>query len=192
MSRTSDIDEVAHQIGIPIEQWRHNCHVISLAIVKAGLVPSGRVARGVCRGVPGQHSWIVDGPDCYDIAAPIIDPTVWSYVGTAPLILHTTATEFGYRPHGAGSIWDHGCPTHRGGDTVHLDRGGLSTEARMFLDMVGPLDHTGWMSLFNAPVGGWPAKEIMTAADAHPDLAPLIPVDVLGMVTDLNPGGLYR
>ena len=72
-------DEVAELIHIPVESWAQQCHSISLAIIQAGLVPGARVARGSCRGVGSQHSWIVDGWNCYDPDAKIIDPTLWSY-----------------------------------------------------------------------------------------------------------------
>jgi hypothetical protein len=47
------------------------------------------------------------------------------------------------------------------------------------------------MTLANAPVEGWPAREILTAMAATPRLAACVPIDILGMVTDLNPKGLY-
>lgn len=45
--------------------------------------------------------------------------------------------------------------------------------------------------LANLPVGDWPAAEILGQIADHPDLGHHIPIDVLGMVTDHNPSGLY-
>ena len=60
--------------------------------------------------------------------------------------------------------------------------------------MINPdgLDRQGWEQLLNAPVGGWPASNIIHCADADERLAMAIPVDVVGMITDINPNGLYR
>lgn len=54
------------------------------------------------------------------------------------------------------------------------------------------LDRQGWYTVGNAPVGGgWPARAIFEAMAADPVLVAYVPIDVLGMLTDLNPGGLY-
>lgn len=74
----------AEAIDIPSSKWSGRCHEISLAILRAGLVPGGRVARGWCKGVPSQHSWIAASGDCYGRDAPIIDPTLWTYGGAPP------------------------------------------------------------------------------------------------------------
>ena len=37
----------------------------------------------------------------------------------------------------------------------------------------------------------WPAGPILTAMAETRGLKALIPIDILGMNTDLNPGGLY-
>ena len=43
-----------------------------------------------------------------------------------------------------------------------------------------------------APVEDWPAGEIFAAMDDTEGLKALVPIDKLGMLTDRNPGGLYR
>lgn len=186
--------EIADAIGIPFENWAKQCHAISLAIVKAGLVPGGRVARGTCHGVGGQHSWIVDGRDCYSIDAKIIDPTLWSYVPTVHGIwIGTYSSIHQHRPHGHGIIWAWGKPADtRPGERIKFDRTGLSKTACGFLDLVEPLNQSGWMMLFsNAPVGGWPAGEIIDAA-CEQGMEWMIPVDRVGMLTERNPAGGYE
>lgn len=70
------VDEVVEAIGVPFDEWAHQCHGISIAIVKSGLLPASRVARGSCDGVGGQHSWVVCSTDpgaCYDRSVPPVD-----------------------------------------------------------------------------------------------------------------------
>ena len=38
---------------------------------------------------------------------------------------------------------------------------------------------------------GWPSREIIAAAYADDRLRVLIPIDIVGMLTDANPGGLF-
>ncbi len=185
---------VATAIG-PLERWAGNCHAASLAVVRAGL--AHRVARGTCLGVPSQHSWAVAGSDCYSPNARIIDPTLWSYVAEPPVVLVCSARRGLHRPHGAGSIWKYGRPRPAppGASVVRLSpssRRRLSDAALDFLSLLEPLDRTGWQLLAEAPVGGWPAAEILAAMDDTRELATLVPIDTLGMLTDRNPGGLYR
>lgn len=184
----ADIEEHAG----PWETWAQQCHAVSLAIVKSGLlIDSARVARGTALGVRGQHSWIVLGDDVYANDADILDPTLWSYDGArSPLLLRTNASRGTHRPHGLGSIFAVGKPASTGGEPIELS--GLSQDAQSFLDILGPLDIRGWMQLLHSPVQGWPAKEIITAAYADKRLCALIPIDIVGLVTDLNPEGLYR
>lgn len=186
-----DLDAVRDVLG-PLGRWARDCHAASLYVVRSGVLgPEACVARGVCRGVGGQHSWVVLG-DPYDQSRRIVDPTLWSYDPTVVGIW----TGFGverHRPHGSGSIWDWGRPEGDGGEPIALTpKTPLSEEAEFFLDMLGPLDRAGWMRLSGAPVGGWPAAEIIAAMDDTPALEPLVPIDILGMLTDRNPGGLYR
>lgn len=194
MTLVLDHHEIAEAIDMPVERWFHQCHSVSLKIIKAGFVPGGRVARGTAIGVGGQHSWIVDGRDCYAPDARIIDPTLWSYVdGVDPIWVGTPKSRFQHTPHGAGSIWQWGKPSNvRPGPDRPFPRDGLSKQACDFLDMVEPLNDSGWMVLFShAPVGGWPVGEIIAAADAT-DMGWMIPIDRIGMLTDLNPEGLYE
>jgi hypothetical protein len=51
-------------------------------------------------------------------------------------------------------------------------------------------DRQGWSVLAHAPVGGWPAGEIIDAM-CESGLDAVIPIDIVGMVTDRNPQGLY-
>lgn len=37
----------------------------------------------------------------------------------------------------------------------------------------------------------WPAAEIIAAIDDTKALSALVPIDILGMLTDRNPSGLY-
>lgn len=181
--------------------WAHQCHAASLHLVKSGVFGDTpvRVARGTANGVPGQHSWVVVGSDCYE-PFHIIDPTLWSYredvngiyvwsLGAYP----HSRSRYRHTPHGAGSIWAWGRPGSHGGEPVALTpTEPLSRTAQAFLDMIGPLDMRGWSTLLSrAPVGGWPAGEVIAAADDTPALAALVPVDRLGMLTDRNPNGLY-
>src|SRR6185503_13529455 len=157
-------------IGAPLAQTAKQCHGVSLAIVRSGRIPGARVARGTCRGVPGQHSWEVVG--------------VW----------HGMATNDGrHVPHGGhGSIWGWGKPTSGDGPPIDLTpTKTLSRAARVFLDLLGPLDRRGWAMLAEAPVLGWPAAEIIAAMDDTADLRTLVPIDRLGMLTDRNPCSLY-
>lgn len=183
------IAQAALNVLRPLEQWSHKCHQASLAIVRAGV--GTRVARGACAKVTGQHSWVVVGDDCYDNAATIIDPTLWSYDESVNGIWVGTYESGRHTPHGTGSIWSYGKPMPGKGPIVILTpKTPLSRTASAFLGLIGPLDRAGWMALANSPIGGWPAAEILAAID---DTMPaVVPIDILGMVTDRNPGGLYR
>jgi|SRR5690606_34776025 len=190
-SQRLDVEEVLE----PLEQWAHKCHQASLAIVNARIFHA-RVARGFARGVIGQHSWVVVGHNVYRPRA-IIDPTMWSYADRPPEVdYHVCATqwsgrELGYSPHGSGHIFYGPMPKSSGDLPIELE-GDHSSEAQRFLHTLGPLDARGWMQLFNSPVeAGWPAREIITAAYRQQNLRAFIPVDIVGHITDENPGGLY-
>lgn len=182
-------DAIAARIGIPFEQWGGRCHEISLAVLRTGMFGRGRVARGTCKYVTSQHSWIVLGDNCYDEDAVIVDPTLWNYVQTVNGIF----CGFGrwHRPHGAGMFYDGNRPENHGGEVIDLDRSKLGKSALEFLDMLGPLDFKGWMQVAHMPVQGWPAGEIINALCDVPVLAAVVPIDIKGMVTDRNPNGLY-
>lgn len=170
----------------PLKNHERQCHSASLKLVKAGV--GDRVARGRCEGVGAQHSWAVIG-DPYKPTL-IIDPTLWSYRKDVKGIFIGLPKTYGHRPHGSGSIWDWGRPTPAYGPAIKLAPE-LSEEAQMFIDMLGPLDINGWQTLSNAPVGGWPAKEIFEAMLDTPLLENMVPIDKIGMLTDRNPNGLY-
>lgn len=189
-----DIEEATQK---PRQWWSHNCHGISLAIVKSGLFEPGtcRVVRGTMRDVfPSQHSWVIlshNGQplDAYGKDGSILDCSVWSYDDAYPYVFMTSQANSKYRPKGEGLI-----------DVSQVQTGSaepmwlthcLSSEAQKFLDDLGPLDARGWCSLANQPVGGWPSKEIITAMHADNRLRAFIPIDTIGNLTDLNPEGLY-
>lgn len=180
-------------VGKPLSWYNHQCHSASIALVKSGYYPVARVARGTCHGVGGQHSWVVLSNDCYDKHAEVVDPTLWSYDPEVTGVWQGRANVKPHVPHRAGSIFKWGKPRCGDGPIIELaSRKGLSADAELFLEMLGPLDRYGWaLLLSSAPVEGWPASEILTAADNTPTLTALIPIDSLGMLTDLNPGGLY-
>lgn len=199
------IGAIEEAIGRPFESWAHTCHATSLAIVKAGLVPGGRVTRGWCNGVSSQHSWVTVEmwrAEWFDAdfwqgeallinpAALIIDPTLWSYRDDVEGVWVGTLDDGLHVPHGAGSIWDWGKPTRGAGETITRPRG-LSPAAKDFLDLIGPLDYEGWSRLIHAPVEGWPSHEILTAVYEVRHLAGIPPIDIIGMYTDHNPKGLY-
>lgn len=173
----------------PLDHYARHCHGASIALVNAELFTC-RVARGTCRSVAGQHSWVVLGRDCYDRTAGIIDPTLWSYDDTVKGIWAGTMEDGLHRPHGAGSIWQWGRPVAGDEPPIELvPDEPFSTAALDFIEMLGPLDRWGWGRLANAPVEGWPAAEIMPAINKC--VGPLVPIDIIGMLTNENPGDLY-
>lgn len=187
---TLDIAQIEEAIRLPFQEWAQQCHAISLAIVRSGLV-EGRVARGWCKGVSSQHSWIVLGQDCYDRKARLIDPVLWSFREDVEGIWYGTYHDGLHEPHGWGHFTSGRRPTHQGGETIPFPREGLSAGAKAFLDVVEPLDTSGWIQFFDLPVEGWPAAEIIARAHES-DLSAYIPIDRVGMLTDTNPDGLYR
>lgn len=174
--------------GRSLASFARQCHAASLALVKAGV--GKRVLRGTCRGVGGQHSWVLMSGDVYSPDAVILDPTLWSYDPAVTGTWEGRARLRAHRPHGYGSIWQWGCPESGGGETIKL-RSVLSREAETFLAMIGPMDYQAWAMLTNAPCQGWPAGEVFAAMADDPRLSALVPIDKLGMLTDRNPGKLY-
>ena len=190
---------IEYEIG-PIEGYAQQCHAASIALVKSGLAGKSRVARGTCRGVGGQHSWVVVGDDCYDPTATIIDLTAWSYGMHVPRVWMTTMAESPHRPHGWGNIMEYGCPESGGEEAIELiwPEDGLPSDVDLYwLEHMfeatagGPLDRKFWMGLANGPVQGWPAAKFIRAMVNTPDLKYLVPIDRVGMLSDLNPSGLY-
>ncbi len=173
------------------DSWAFNCHRVSIELVKAGVFGYSRVARGWI-GIGCQHSWIVLGSDVYDPEAVVVDPTLFSYDPGVTGIFVGRAGEHPHTPHGSGSIWDWGRPVCGNGEIVKLTpRKPLSSGAKVFLRLLGPLDYQGWMVLASAPMEGWPASEIIAAIDDTKGLSSVVPIDILGMLTDRNPGGLF-
>jgi hypothetical protein len=185
--------DIADAIGIPFETWGGRCHEISLAVLRTGIFGRGRVARGTCGGVTSQHSWIVLGDDCYDPDATVVDSTLWSCrPDIAGIWAGRNLTPGMHRPHGYGSCFAGGMPSHHGGPDIGLTPAArLSPAAREFLALLGPLDRRGWGEVAHMGVLDWPAREIITAMYETDALRVLIPVDVAGMITDKNPGNLY-
>lgn len=182
-----------HDVLGPLGKWSRQCHAASAHIVNAEIFTEARVARGFCSGVPGQHSWVVIGGDCYDHRAAIIDPTLWSYDDNVVGVWVGSINDGRHRPHGTGSIFDWGRPPSASAKPVKLEPlEPFSDSANLFLDILGPIDEEGWRMLCNAPAEGWPAGEIFTAiCDTFSWGTAVIPIDIVGMVTDRNPGGLY-
>jgi hypothetical protein len=174
--------------GKPLENFYHQCHTASIALVRAGY--GKRVLRGWHPKVGGQHSWVLLAGEVYDTKARIADPTLWSYTGQQPEVW--TGLAHDHRPHGAGSIWEDGKPVAFTHDYIKLTpKEPLSDLAQTFLGMIEPLDRRGWSLLVNGAMEGWPAGEIIAAMVETPQLMALVPIDRIGMLTDLNPGGLY-
>jgi hypothetical protein len=178
------------------DDFAYNCHAVSWALIRTGLLGEGgpnlRIARGACHGVGGQHSWVVIGHP-YNQRATIVDLTLWSYSPNQPRIwIGSMLTGF-HRPKGCDIVFDGPKPESGDGDPLPLDITGLSGEAQWFVAYLGPLDARGWGSLWsNCGMLGWPAKEILEAfLDQYPDLTALVPIDIVGMVTDRNPQETY-
>ena len=175
-----------------LESWSHQCHAAALKLVQSGVLGPARVARGGGEGVIGQHSWVVLGDDCYDDDATIVDPTLWSYRDDIEGVWVGTYRDGMHMPHGKGSIWAWGRPEEATGPVMVLSpREPWSGEAKLFLELLGPLDERGWIQLAHAPVEHWPAGEIIDAM-CESGLEVYVPIDIVGMVTTRNPKGLYR
>jgi hypothetical protein len=185
------LGDVQEAVG-PLERWALNCHGASLALVRSGLLPEGsRVARGGAKGVRSQHSWAVVAPEMiYDEDNWVVDITLWSYVADASRLYVAKAKSWPHRPHGSGML-RHAPATCTG--PVLSTEVELSPGAKTFLDLWAPqgMDYRAWHILLTGPMQGWPSREIVAAAAQTKALAMLIPIDILGMMTDTNPKGLY-
>jgi hypothetical protein len=181
-------------LGGDLRRWTNRCHEASLLIVRSGLLPAeARVARGTHPMVRSQHSWVTIG-DPYLKDTVIVDATLWYHLDRPrPQIIIERARYLPHRPKGHGSIWEYGKPADPTGPIITL-KADLSAHAQAFLKLAAPngLDARGWAMLANAPVCGWPASEIIAAIADDDRIAAYVPIDILGMVTDRNPGGLYR
>lgn len=190
-----DVATLMRRIDYPLDRVAHQCHAVSLAIVKSGIFPGARVARGYAVGVTGQHSWVVAdfGPDgVYDENAHIIDATLWSYDETVTRVWQGTYRDDKHRPHGWGYAFNAPMPYNHGGDEVRLTVNfPMSAEASQFIRELGPLDYAGWQMVASLPVFGWPAAEVIRAMCETKAVSILVPVDIEGHLTDRNPGGLY-
>lgn len=181
-------EEFEEAVGAPLTRYAHECHAASIALVKSGVFDYARVARGWCRGVMGQHSWVVLGRDVYSADVEVVDPTLWSYTEEEPYVWRGRNLAM-HRPHGIGSIWDFRRLPRPVEEPIVLER--VPQAAKSFLDLVGPLDAQGWMLLANGVMQGWPSSTVIGAMLDDPRLARFVPIDIAGMVTDRNPGGLY-
>lgn len=189
------VGELADLIGVPLDRWHGKCHGVSLAVVQAELFPRARVARGWCRGVAGQHSWVILSDDPYADRTVVIDPTLWTYDPAVPDVHVSTVGAGRHRPHGYGpSLFAAGRPRRGSGPVVRLSDAGLSVlsaVALSWVELMGPLDLAGWSSLAHGTMVGWPAGEVLHAMHLTRELKALVPIDLIGMLTDLNPHGLY-
>jgi hypothetical protein len=187
-----DVFDLMAGIGFPFDKVAHNCHAVSVAIVKHRLYDNARVARGWAKGVGSQHSWVAIDGDPYDPDGRIIDATLWSYDPTVSRVWAGRLSDGVHKPHGAGHFMTVGMPYNHGDREIRLIiNRPMSERARNFLRMLGPLDYKGWWQVAHLPVEGWPAREIIEAMLDTPALAVLVPVDIVGMITDRNPQGIY-
>jgi hypothetical protein len=185
---------------MPLEDWARQCHAAALLLVQNRIALPARVARGSCKGVAGQHSWVVLGENVYDKKAWIIDPTLWSQSDEwfeklgGPHVWIGKAKDNFHRPHGSGNIFDFGRPPRAhelGEEPLELTPPKpWSPWAQAFLNQIGPLSKDGWIKLAHYPMEGWPSGEIIEAMCEN-DLEGYVPIDIVGMVTNRNPKGLY-
>jgi hypothetical protein len=91
-----DPDLVSIRIGVPLDHWFGQCHMVAVLIHHAGLV-GGSVCYGKYRGdistksplhgVTTRHGWIeVDGQ--------VYDPTRWVWEGVEPYIYLGSGDEY--------------------------------------------------------------------------------------------------
>lgn len=196
-----DARALGELIKVPYETWSGKCHEVSFKLLSTGRFGPGRIARGWNPHITGQHSWIVLHHNVYAPSAIIVDPTLVPYMrregepteGVEDIMVEE-ARRLSHRPHGAGSIWAAERPVCHGGEIIELTPSAeLSGDAKLFLseEFLGPLDRRGWGQLVHGPMEMWPAAEIIAAIDDTPALQALVPVDILGHLTDRNPGKCY-
>jgi hypothetical protein len=192
MELTMDLQKAVEEVLAPLDQWSKRCHEASVTLVESRIIQGMRIARGSCIAVPGQHSWVTVG-DPYSSQSLVVDPTLWSYRGTTAKVFIGMREVWKHTPHGSGNIFKWGRPPQATGPVIELEppAEGWSWDARVFLEILGPLDHAGWSLLAHAPVQGWPSREILTQLLKHPTLGPRIPIDIVGMVIGSECNGLY-
>jgi hypothetical protein len=182
--KKADLKAAALEVLAPLEAWAYQCHAASITLVQSGVLGPSRVARGSCKGVGGQHSWVVLGSDCYDGRADVVDPTLWSYDPNVTDLWCGGYRDGRHEPFGKGNIFRWGRPDEPSGPAMELTpRQPWSRKAVHFLDLLGPLDKKGWIQLAHAPVEGWPSAEIIDAI-CESGLDGYVPIDIKGMLTD--------
>lgn len=186
------IQDIVEVTDLPRSAWHTNTKQVAHDLVRSGLLPTCRVVVGFVSGVEGEHSWVTTSWDVYDKYALIVDPTMWTFRADIPDVWMGTLHDGLHHPKGEGFIWDSGYPENSSfQDTILLPQNGLSTYAKYFLSRVEPLNVAGWTALMRLPMQGWPAGEILARMKEVPTLAPLVPEDLEGMLTEKNPGNLY-
>lgn len=192
-------EEVAKAISIPLERWHGQCHTVSLAIVKKKLFGPSRVARGTCEGVGSQHSWVVLSArpgSMYEKSTPLLDPTLWTYRDDVEGLFFGTCASKWHTPKGAGDLWAFGCPQSPGGEEL-IPKEPITGSATSFLRFLkttaGTLSYGFWMRFFSqCPMANPPIlRDLIDACYRDERIRGAIPVDIVGMLTDHNPSGLY-
>lgn len=192
LRRRLGVSEVEKAIDTPRELWANRCHEVSLQLLKSHLFEDvdARMARGWGMQIRGQHSWIVLGDNVYDDETYVIDPT-WSATHSNKAMIMFVKNLTVHRPHGYGVLSTF--PESSGGDELVPDD--PSPSVKSWLDLarivVGPLDRKFWLGLFNGPMQGWPSRELVAWGYGQEGLRALIPMDIVGMLTEENPMGLY-
>jgi hypothetical protein len=190
----ADLPAIEQAVGSKAGSWAHNCHLVSLKLLRTGLFGPGRIARGWAGIVTGQHSWVVLSEDVYDPAAIVIDPTIWSYAGQQPYVAVIENRKL-HHPHGSGDVFASPPPQRGTGPQILLsiDERTLPVDARALLFAIGGLDRRGWMQFASGPMEGIPGMgEIIAAMLDTDELKAVVPIDIAGMLTDRNPNQLYR
>lgn len=177
----------------PRSEWQKHSWEISLAIVRSRRFNTARVATGYAEGISGKHYWVCLGSDVYSKLTPILDATLWSAPPFDSDVLWSGSLASGiHRPLGMGYIWDYGYPENSSfREAIRLPEDDLSLSAKYFLARLGPMDLSGWKRLMLSPMQGWPSGEILAAMKEHPQLSGIVPLDLEGMLTSRNPGGLF-
>lgn len=176
----------------PIEKFHHQCHAASLALVKSGVLPgkNWRVARGWSRGIGGQHSWAVQG-DPYARSSRVVDITMWSYQRHIAKI-YCPKNLYDHEPHGYGYLVPQVIERPSIPEVTDLPLERLSDETLEWLQMRYPngIGMQDLNRLVNGPMLAWNSREFIGALSLS-RYKQFVPIDIRGMLTDENPGGLY-